>query len=60
MVPYVKKRMTHKLGWMAMLPSGKTYNWYFKDMDHLTNITYNAKFYGFSVNPRSVLKDRSK
>ncbi|XP_029369318.1 PKHD1 like 1, tandem duplicate 1 isoform X2 [Echeneis naucrates] len=46
-VPYLKKRMTHKLGWMALLPSGQTYNWYFSDMDHLTNITYSAKFYGF-------------
>ncbi|XP_042290990.1 PKHD1 like 1, tandem duplicate 1 [Thunnus maccoyii] len=46
-IPYLKKRMTHKLGWMVMLVSGKTYNWYFNDMDHLTNITYNAKFFGF-------------
>uniref|UniRef100_A0A3B4Y513 PKHD1 like 1, tandem duplicate 2 n=1 Tax=Seriola lalandi dorsalis TaxID=1841481 RepID=A0A3B4Y513_SERLL len=46
-VPYLKKRMTHKFGWMALLPSGKTYNWYFDDMDHITNITYSAKFYGF-------------
>ncbi|KAK9526506.1 hypothetical protein VZT92_015203 [Zoarces viviparus] len=47
-IPYLKKRMTHTPGWMAMLPSGKTYNWYFNDMDHITNITYAAKFYGFS------------
>ncbi|KAM9340526.1 fibrocystin-L-like [Symphorus nematophorus] len=46
-VPYMKKRMTHKFGWMALLPSRKTYNWYFNNMDHLTNITYAAKFYGF-------------
>ncbi|XP_037651430.1 PKHD1 like 1, tandem duplicate 1 [Sebastes umbrosus] len=46
-IPYLKKRMTHKYGWMAMLPSRKTYNWYFEDMDHITNITYAAKFYGF-------------
>ncbi|XP_035537797.1 PKHD1 like 1, tandem duplicate 1 [Morone saxatilis] len=46
-VPYLKKRMTHKYGWMAMLPSGQTYNWYFANMDHVTNITYDAKFYGF-------------
>lgn len=48
-VPYLKKRMTHKFGWMALLPSGKTYTWNFRDMDHLTNITYSAKFYGFAV-----------
>nr|XP_061786823.1 fibrocystin-L-like [Nerophis lumbriciformis] len=46
-VPYLKKRMTHPLGWMAMLPSGDTYNWYFDNADHLTNISYGAKFYGF-------------
>ncbi|XP_076610974.1 PKHD1 like 1, tandem duplicate 1 [Chaetodon auriga] len=46
-IPYLKKRMTHKFGWMALLPSGQTYNWYFNDMDHITNITYAAKFYGF-------------
>ncbi|XP_040908783.1 LOW QUALITY PROTEIN: PKHD1 like 1, tandem duplicate 1 [Toxotes jaculatrix] len=46
-VPYLKKRMTHKFGWMALLPSGQTYNWYFNDVDHITNITYSAKFYGF-------------
>uniref|UniRef100_A0A3P9KTK4 Polycystic kidney and hepatic disease 1 (autosomal recessive)-like 1 n=1 Tax=Oryzias latipes TaxID=8090 RepID=A0A3P9KTK4_ORYLA len=46
-VPYLKKRLTHKLGWMALLPSGQTYNWYFHNADQITNITYDAKFYGF-------------
>ncbi|XP_075907773.1 fibrocystin-L-like [Nelusetta ayraudi] len=46
-VPFLKKRITHKLGWMVMLPSGETYNWFFENMDHLTNISYKAKFYGF-------------
>ncbi|XP_060949378.1 PKHD1 like 1, tandem duplicate 1 [Limanda limanda] len=46
-VPYKKKRMTHKLGWMAMLPSKETYNFFFDNMDQLTNITYQSKFYGF-------------
>ncbi|XP_056273684.1 fibrocystin-L-like [Pseudoliparis swirei] len=46
-VPYLKKRMTHKLGWMALIPSGQKYNWFFQDADHITNITYDAKFYGF-------------
>jgi hypothetical protein len=48
-VPYLKKRLTHKLGWMALLPSGQTYNWYFKDVDQITNITYSAGFYSFKV-----------
>uniref|UniRef100_A0A3P9PH58 PKHD1 like 1, tandem duplicate 2 n=1 Tax=Poecilia reticulata TaxID=8081 RepID=A0A3P9PH58_POERE len=38
---------THKFGWMALLPSGQTYNWHFDNADHITNITYDAKFYGF-------------
>uniref|UniRef100_UPI003AACF14E PKHD1 like 1, tandem duplicate 1 n=1 Tax=Centroberyx gerrardi TaxID=166262 RepID=UPI003AACF14E len=46
-VPYLKKRLTHKFGWMALLPSTHTYNWYFDDVDHITNITYYAKFYSF-------------
>uniref|UniRef100_A0A8D0AJK6 PKHD1 like 1 n=1 Tax=Sander lucioperca TaxID=283035 RepID=A0A8D0AJK6_SANLU len=46
-VPYLKKRMTHKFGWMALLPSEQTYNWYFNNVDQITNITYTAKFYGF-------------
>ncbi|CAL8293184.1 unnamed protein product [Merluccius merluccius] len=46
-VPYLKKRLTHPLGWMAMLPSGLTYNLYFKDVDQITNISYSAKFYSF-------------
>ncbi|XP_062266639.1 PKHD1 like 1, tandem duplicate 1 [Platichthys flesus] len=47
MVPYLKKRMTHKLGWMALLPSRQTYNFFFDNMDQITNITYQSKFYGF-------------
>ncbi|XP_044191170.1 PKHD1 like 1, tandem duplicate 1 [Thunnus albacares] len=54
-IPYLKKRMTHKLGWMVMLVSGKTYNWYFNDMDHLTNITYNAKFFGFKSDQYMIM-----
>ncbi|KAM6899772.1 PKHD1 like 1, tandem duplicate 1 [Xenentodon cancila] len=46
-IPYLAKRITHNFGWMALLPSRQTYNWYFKNVDQITNITYNAKFYGF-------------
>lgn len=45
----MKKRLTHPLGWMALLPTGHTYNWYFVNADQITNITYDAKFYGFKV-----------
>ncbi|XP_043994771.1 fibrocystin-L-like isoform X2 [Gambusia affinis] len=55
-VPYLKKRMTHKLGWMALLPSGQTYNWHFDNADHITNITYDAKFYGFKSDQFVIIK----
>lgn len=55
-VPYLKKRMTHKFGWMALLPSGKTYTWYFENMDHITNITYKATFYGFKPDQYVIMK----
>ncbi|KAG9339164.1 hypothetical protein JZ751_024022 [Albula glossodonta] len=55
-IPYLKKRMTHKLGWMALLPSLKTYTWYFDLADHITNISYNAKFYGFKQQDYIIIK----
>ncbi|TKS89105.1 Fibrocystin-L Polycystic kidney and hepatic disease 1-like protein 1 [Collichthys lucidus] len=55
-VPYLKKRITHKLGWMALLPSKQTYNWYFNDMGHITNITYAAKFYGFKSDQYVIIR----
>jgi len=51
--------MTHKLGWMALLPSGQTYNWYFRDVDQITNISYQAKFYSFKVCPRRLIYARA-
>uniref|UniRef100_A0A8C5AWE7 PKHD1 like 1, tandem duplicate 1 n=1 Tax=Gadus morhua TaxID=8049 RepID=A0A8C5AWE7_GADMO len=54
-VPYLKKRLTHKLGWMALLPSGQTYNWYFKDVDQITNITYSAGFYSFKPDQHVIM-----
>ncbi|XP_075995316.1 PKHD1 like 1, tandem duplicate 1 [Genypterus blacodes] len=47
LVPYVKKRMTHKFGWMALLPSNHTYIMEFVNMNQITNVSYTAKFYGF-------------
>ncbi|XP_053571903.1 fibrocystin-L [Bombina bombina] len=46
-VPYLPKRLTHKPGWMALLPNTQSLNWYFKDVDHITNISYASTFYGF-------------
>ena len=59
MVPYLKKRLTHKFGWMALLPSQKTYNFYFDNVDQITNITYQSKFYGFKVTTRPSSVDAS-
>ncbi|XP_077703124.1 fibrocystin-L isoform X3 [Canis aureus] len=46
-VPFQKKRLTHMSGWMALIPNAKHINWYFKDVDHITNISYTSTFYGF-------------
>ncbi|KAM4540003.1 PKHD1 like 1, tandem duplicate 1 [Odontesthes bonariensis] len=54
-VPFLKKRMTHKYGWMALLPSAQTYNWYFDNVDQVTNITYDAKFYGFKADQYVII-----
>ncbi|XP_019323389.2 fibrocystin-L isoform X1 [Panthera pardus] len=46
-VPFQKKRLTHMSGWMALIPNAKHINWYFKDVGHITNISYTSTFYGF-------------
>ncbi|XP_051699933.2 fibrocystin-L isoform X2 [Oryctolagus cuniculus] len=46
-VPFQKKRLTHMSGWMALIPNANHINWYFKDVDHITNISYTSTFYGF-------------
>ncbi|KAM8966821.1 LOW QUALITY PROTEIN: fibrocystin-L [Pelodytes ibericus] len=46
-IPYLAKRLTHKPGWMALLPNSNSFNWYFKDVDFVTNISYASTFYGF-------------
>ncbi|XP_062842250.1 fibrocystin-L-like [Trichomycterus rosablanca] len=46
-VPFAEKLVTHTSGWMALVPSDKTYNWYFRNASQISNISYNAVFYGF-------------
>ncbi|MBN3294523.1 PKHL1 protein, partial [Polypterus senegalus] len=46
-VPFLPKRLTYKPGWMALIPDGKTFNWYFQNAGQVTNISYLATFYGF-------------
>ena len=47
-VPYHKKRLTHPEGWMLTLVEEETYNFYFENVDHVTNISYIARFDEFS------------
>ncbi|KAK2836335.1 hypothetical protein Q7C36_014204 [Tachysurus vachellii] len=46
-VPFADKLITHRSGWMALLPTDKTYNWYFRNASQISNISYSAVFYGF-------------
>ncbi|KAL7883851.1 hypothetical protein SRHO_G00015090 [Serrasalmus rhombeus] len=46
-VPFAEKLITQSFGWMALLPSAQTYNWYFRGASQISNISYNAIFYGF-------------
>ncbi|KAI4871505.1 hypothetical protein NFI96_027165, partial [Prochilodus magdalenae] len=46
-VPFVEKLITHGFGWMALIPSDQTYNWYFRGASQISNISYSAIFYGF-------------
>ncbi|XP_072025340.1 fibrocystin-L-like [Amphiura filiformis] len=47
-INYHKKRLTHPDGWMVTLIDGDNYRWFFEDRDHLTNISYDARFEEFS------------
>ncbi|XP_053349466.1 PKHD1 like 1, tandem duplicate 1 [Clarias gariepinus] len=46
-VPFADKLITHRAGWMALLPSNQMYNWYFRNALQISNISYSAVFYGF-------------
>ncbi|NP_001305057.1 PKHD1 like 1, tandem duplicate 1 isoform X1 [Danio rerio] len=46
-LPFLKKLVTHTMGWLVMLPTGETYNWYFNGASQITNISYNGMVYGF-------------
>ncbi|XP_072027284.1 LOW QUALITY PROTEIN: fibrocystin-L-like [Amphiura filiformis] len=47
-INFHKKRLTHPDGWMITLIDGDNYRWFFEDLDHLTNISYDARFEEFS------------
>ncbi|KAJ8026384.1 Fibrocystin-L [Holothuria leucospilota] len=46
-IPYHKKRLTHASGWMATLVEKENYNMRFEDVEHITNISYTARFDSF-------------
>ncbi|KAM8882915.1 PKHD1 like 1, tandem duplicate 1 [Synchiropus picturatus] len=54
-VPFMKKRLTHKLGWMVLLPMGQTTGMYFENGGQITNISYSGKFYGFKSNQGLII-----
>ncbi|CAK8682966.1 unnamed protein product [Clavelina lepadiformis] len=53
---FLKKRLTHKPGWMALLPNRDEIFVYFENGDQFTNITYNAKLYDFQQDDYVILK----
>ena len=46
---YKFKRITHKPGWIAILPQGEKFKLEFENADQVTNISYTAAFYYFHV-----------
>ncbi|XP_072104046.1 PKHD1 like 1, tandem duplicate 1 [Mobula birostris] len=49
------ERLNHGPGWMALIPNNQTVNWHFKDMDHITEISYRATFYHFMDSDHVVI-----
>ena len=48
-VPFAKKRLSHKPGWMCALVDGETYKFVFENAEQITNISYTGAFYEFEV-----------
>ncbi|XP_076825620.1 fibrocystin-L-like isoform X2 [Clavelina lepadiformis] len=55
---FMKKRLTHAPGWMALLPSKEEILIYFKDGEQFTNITYNSKIYDLMENDYVIIKHK--
>ncbi|XP_072925977.1 LOW QUALITY PROTEIN: PKHD1 like 1, tandem duplicate 1 [Hemitrygon akajei] len=52
---YWYERLNHGSGWMALIPNNQTVNWHFKDVDHITEISYRATFYHFTDSDHIVV-----
>ena len=48
-VPYAKKRLSHKPGWMCALVRGATYKFHFENAQQIKNISFTGQFYDFDV-----------
>ena len=48
-VPWAFKRLTHKEGWMSLLPTGENYHMSFEDAQQILNISYEGIFYELAV-----------
>ncbi|KAI7798959.1 putative fibrocystin-L, partial [Triplophysa rosa] len=46
-LPFLQTMVTHSYGWMALVPSGQTYNWQFEHGSHITSMSYYGMIYGF-------------
>ncbi|KAA0710211.1 Fibrocystin-L Polycystic kidney and hepatic disease 1-like protein 1 [Triplophysa tibetana] len=47
LLPFLQTMVSHSYGWMALVPSGQTYNWQFEHGSHITSMSYYATIYGF-------------
>ncbi|XP_069771791.1 PKHD1 like 1, tandem duplicate 1 [Narcine bancroftii] len=52
---FLLQDLSHEAGWMALIHNNQTVNWYFKDVDHITEISYTATFYHFMEDDNIVV-----
>ncbi|XP_059501744.1 PKHD1 like 1, tandem duplicate 1 isoform X2 [Stegostoma tigrinum] len=57
-IPYWSMQGINNGHWLALIPNDEILNWHFKDMDHLTNISYKAKFHHFKDNDSIVMSHK--
>ncbi|XP_073714826.1 fibrocystin-L [Misgurnus anguillicaudatus] len=54
-LPYLETLVTDNNGWMALVPSNQTYNWYFEDGYQISTISYTGMIYGFKPEDYIIL-----
>lgn len=55
-VPMLKKRLTHKLGYMMILEANQAYEMQFDNVDKPSNISYKGVFYNLGYNDYLIIK----